>query len=125
MVYRANSIPEPQPTSGAGLLVLVTSFDAPSFIWESPIPGTSNFWSATSGGNSFNEFIAAFSKSFVNAYVTYSLTSWAINVAGNSNRGKWTDNGGSGVIGIGPVQSNQVQVLGKSVTMNVNTIAQQ
>jgi hypothetical protein len=86
-------------SSGLGLVVQVTSSDAPSFgPWDSIHPVTMNTWTTTSGGNSFREFLVGFTLSSPQTYIALNQAAWALNVTGTNDNDLdiWTKGTSSG-----------------------------
>ncbi len=112
----------PLPTGG--LLLRITSRDAPGFEWSEKHPTTQSEWAHTQGGTFFREFLVAFSLSFTQSYLPLHRAEWALNVIGYNISGspspgnptQWADSGSSvtGSSGLLEVGSTTVQVLGPS-----------
>jgi hypothetical protein len=118
--YRGtNSSQTVTPAPAVGRLVQYTGADAPGFAWLPLHPTTAFIWGTTTGSNSFQESMVAFSASFPQTYLALHQASWVISVVGsNSNQQGWT-NTGSGVTGstaLQPAGATAVQVRGLSFT---------
>jgi Periplasmic copper-binding protein (NosD) len=95
--YTSKDIPE-LPDPPKGLYRKVTSYDTPDVVWAYEHPTTLNPWSATSGNNSFNDYLVAFSQSFPRNYMVLGRGGYTITFAGTNVAGKWHNTGSSDVI---------------------------
>ena len=116
-----SSFQETPPTGG--LLVRITSADAPQFAWYVLHSHTNGTWASTSGGNTFREFMVAVTTSFKNTYVALNQASWTITASGYNAAGIWTDSGSS-VTGDSTFQSvtSAVQLLGLPLVETVGLV---
>jgi len=121
--FRQNSATT-NSTASTGVLVNLTSFDAPAFVWDLFHPHTGNTWNLTSGGNAFQEFIVAYSNSFNQTYVSLNQASWSLSIIGTNDSSVWDNGDGTGSSSItgdtalGAVGTFLVQVLGLSFSAN-------
>ncbi len=90
---RGRSVPTVQGAGAAGgLIIRVTSQDAPAFSWDANHPVTTNPWAITQGGNSFRDFIVAYSLTFPKNYDLLARGDWIVTATGTSNNGTWANN---------------------------------
>ncbi len=55
-------------------------------------PVTTNPWAITQGGNSFRDFIVAYSLTFPKNYDLLARGDWIVTATGTSNNGTWANN---------------------------------
>jgi hypothetical protein len=122
MRQNSNPIILAPPTTG-GVLIQITSLDAPGFSWYVTQPNTKTTWFDTGGTVNFGEFVVAVSRSFLRTYLSLNWAQWSISIIGyNAGSNVWVDSGSSIPPGSTTLQTtgaNAVQLHGKSYLVNV------
>jgi hypothetical protein len=79
---------------GSGVIVRITSLDAPQFDVDNfNHPVTGNPWASTQGVNAFREWLVGYSQDFPRNYTALATGDWTVTVTGTSGAGGWVDGG--------------------------------
>lgn len=106
--------------NGNGQIIRVTSLDAPAFGWDPNHPVTTNPWATTQGGNSFRDFLVAYSQTFPKNYLALASGDWVVTAKGTKAAAGWTSNGANvtipgAVLGSAPLSTGGMPAPADSV----------
>ena len=80
----------PAPPITGGFMVGWTSADSPTYTWDYSHPVTQNFWGMTMGSNQFTEYLALYTTSFPQTYLSVGQAQWIVSPSGtNGNASGW------------------------------------